>query len=315
MSRLLSRLQERLRVAPSLGLGLALGRTEVTAAHCAKTAGGWELRSGETATLSGRLFDGNPGPDVAGELTAVLERLCAPARKTTIPVQIVLPDPALSLQTFVFDKLPKAESEQMKLVSWRFAKQLETEVNLIRCAFQVLPARDGKSMVLASAIKRPWLELVLQACRDAGVSPAVVDAGMSFHFNQLQDRLTSGADGVLLVVQPDQWAILLCDGDHLPQYIRARWWEGAQISAREAAVAEIERLIRTYAHGASGRSIGTVAVTGTEPELSSLATLLDRRMRAPCLRAPIGTLFCAKGEGANDAVNVSSAACVAGLPR
>jgi len=278
-------------------------------------ARGRVLQDVQSATLVAGLFDGDPTLATGAELARAFAQLTESVRDSAIPVQIALPDPVVSIQTFEFESLPKNDKEREALVRWRFAKQLSVDGEKLACTWQELPESEGKHLLLAAAVDRRWLGLILAACQEAHLTPAVVDAGINFHFNAFQARFADNSDGALLVMQPDSWTAMLWDANRRPRFMRARWRNANGGSDHEDIAGEVERLIRAYVHGAPGRRLGSVAICGTEPEFNVLADLLDRRMHSPCVRLAMSTLYdVVEGEG-QAIFQKSSAACASSLPR
>jgi Tfp pilus assembly PilM family ATPase len=50
---------------------------------------------------------------------------------------------------------------------------------------------------------------------------------------------------------------------------------------------EIERSIRAYVHGAGGREIRRVIITGTGADMNSISERLNARMQTPCECLPV----------------------------
>lgn len=270
---------------PRVCLGVGLGRNGVTAARLV----GRKSR-GATVAWTGRgefafkLFAGAPPADAAPQLARALEACCGPVTRSFLPVQIALPDPATGIQVFELEAVPKSHAGRTRLAQWRLEKELG--VHDIACASQYLGQEGDKHLLLAVGVNRPWLAVVLQACRLAGIVPRIVDATICHVIDRFHDTLAQGqGDAALLVVEPDSWTLALLDSAMRLRFVRSRWREDAPgavlTDAHQAIANEVERTVLVYVHGTPGRSVGALYVTGTAPDLAQLSARLDERMHAP----------------------------------
>jgi hypothetical protein len=297
----------------SFTVGLALTRDSAT---LAVSHGGHASPAPQMlrrAPLGIRLYEGDPPADAGESLAAVLARLRAELRRGPLPLQISLPDPAVSLQFFEFDAWPARRSEREMLVSWRFAKALALDRARLACGWQRLGRSPDHPLVLATATERRWLDLVLSACREAGFVPTVADMNANFYFNGFYDQWPPGEHGALLIVESASWALMLWDDQRRPRFLRSRWRDSVHGADYDSIAADSERQVRAYVHGGPGRRIARIMVAGGES-----AALMDRLgypPRFPCVALDAAQRFAVGALPAADWQGDASAAWMASLPR
>lgn len=312
MSPLSNRLLARLWPHSRVCLGVALIRQGVCAAHVHATAAG---SSGVDwighQNLPFKLFDGVPPSDAVEQLSGAFSELCAAARNSYLPVQIALPDPAVSLRVFELDDVPKSRIARTRLAQWLLEKELG--LRDIECVNQYLGKQDQRHLLLASAVDQRWFAVVKDAWRAAGVVPRVVDAAISLTIDRYYDQLARGEGATaLLAVEPDSWTLALLDSQKRLRYVRSRWRDkssGAGSPGHQAMVDEVERMIVAFSHDSKQREINSVYLTGAATDLAEISSVLDGRMQTPSVPLLIDSGL---RRGALDGEEISSAAALAG---
>ncbi|HLQ26628.1 MAG TPA: hypothetical protein VK138_12220 [Acidiferrobacterales bacterium] len=264
-------------------LGLSIGRDSLRAARVSVVEKGLHIDWVMMEHLPARLFTGSVSAEIQAALTAAIGKLCAPAKNSYLPVQVGLPDPAVSALVFELDTLPKERQAQLDLVRWRFAKSLHLDENKIECASQPLGSEDGKQLLLGLATDKTWLQCVRQALKEAGVVAAIIDMDACHRFNRFYTLLTAEKqDGALAYIDRDAWSLAIWDSQGRLRFIRSRWREDTAVQALAAEcqeiATEVERAIRAYARPGASRAVAHVFITGPENDVGQLAAILDERM-------------------------------------
>lgn len=268
--------------APRACLGLSFGRDSLRAVKLATGADGVTVEWVARESLPLRLFVDSPPADARAVLAQALAKLCAEAKSAYLPVQVALPDPAVSALVLELDEVPADVQAREELARWRFAKALHLDAKSIACTTQSLGEDQGKVILLALAIERSWLLCVREALGDAGVTPAVIDMAACHRFNRFYDVLTENEqDGALVNIDAEAWTISIWDRQGRLRFIRARWRERTP-DVRDVAE-EVERALRAYARPGSGKALGSIFISGDKDDAAALATTLDEVVSEPCV--------------------------------
>lgn len=280
MSRLSNRLSRLF--APRACLGLSLGRDSVSAAKLMMNADGAHVEWVAEERLPVRLFNDSPLSETRTALAQAFTKLCIEVRTTYLPVQVALPDPAVSALVFELDELPAETQAREQLARWRFAKALHLDAQAIACTTQHLGEDRGKALLLALAIEQSWLSCVRDALRDAGVTPAVIDTAVCHRFNRFYSVLTAKQrDGALVSIDNEAWTLSIWDSAGRLRFIRARWRERSP-ALRDIAE-DVERALRAYARPGSGKSLGSIFISGEKDDAVALTAMLDEISQEPCV--------------------------------
>lgn len=280
MSRSWSRLSRLF--APRASLGLSLGRDNVRAAKLVTDAGRVTIEWVAQENLPLRLFADQPSADARAAMAQAFAKLCAEARTHYLPVQVALPDPAVSALVFELEEVPAEALAREELARWRFAKALHLDAKAIACATQSLGEDQGKALLMALAIEQTWLACVREALHDAGVATAVIDMAACHRFNRFHDLLTErNQDGTLVNIDSDTWSISIWDRQGRLRFIRARWRE--RTPAVGDVAEEVERALRAYARPGAGKSLGSIFVSGDKDDATALVAALDEVVHEPCV--------------------------------
>lgn len=264
-------------------LGLSIGRDYLRAARVSAVEKGLHVDWVMEERLPARLFAGGVSAEIQAALTAAVGKLCASAKNSYLPVQVGLPDPAVSALVFELDTLPKERQAQLDLVRWRLAKSLHLDENKIECAAQPLGSEDDKQLLFGLATDKAWLQCVKQALKEAGVVAAIIDMDACHRFNRFYSLLTAEKqDGALVYIDPDAWSLTIWDSQGRLRFIRSRWREDAPSQALVAEcqeiATEVERAIRAYGRPGAARAVAHVFITGSENDAARLTAILDERM-------------------------------------
>jgi hypothetical protein len=290
-----------------------LTRDTATLATCQEQDGRRASRTVGQVALGVRLYDAEPAADAADRLAAAFAELRAALPGGLAPLQISLPDPAVSLQLLELDALPARRSEREALVRWRFAKALAREADRLACAWQPLGSSGGKHYVLATAIERVRIDPILAACRQAGLVPTTLGMSANYYFNGFHDQWTSGEHGALLIIEPASWTLMLWDAERRPCFLRSRWREATGGADYDTIVADAERHVRAYVHGGPGRGIARVMIAGGER--AALIDHLGASPRFPCAALDPAGCFATGASSTVAARDEACAAWMASLPR
>ncbi|MEQ6341171.1 MAG: hypothetical protein M3A44_05820 [Gammaproteobacteria bacterium] len=294
MSLSLNNLFDRITPRSKTVFGIGIGRDRLSVAHVVTTKQARYIKRIKQINLPFTLFSGAPTPEIGDALSSVLDELCCEVKRSHIPIQIALPDPAVSLRVFDLDAIPKTSKEQLALAHWRFSKELHLGGRAIECSCQPIGVDNGKYLLLAMAVDRDWLLCLKEACRTAGVISTVIDMAACYRFNRFYGRFScDGADMVVISLDDDAWTVSISDEQGRLRFVRSRWRETMPERAKEyqEIAAESERLVRIYTHSAPGRSIKNIHTIGNAQDISGVADLLDKRMVGKCIRVAGGVEF------------------------
>lgn len=265
-------------------IGLGIRGNRIAAVRAEPTENGCQVTHVAEERLPFMPFrDAEPGAEDSSILAQALQRLAVAVPQGHLPLQISLPDSAAIFQVMEFDSLPKAASEREAIARFRMEREWPA-VAQMACSFQPLGEEDKKVLLLASAVRRNWLDCLLEGCKAAEFAPGVIDIGMSHIFNRFQDVLASGEDGVLVSIEADFWSALFWDREMRPRFFRSRWRAVNRESGadHESMVRDVERLVRAYVLSSPGRRIGRVYLCSGTDEQDSFAARLNSRMHVSC---------------------------------
>lgn len=286
MSRSLNKLAGMLWPAPPGAIGLGFGNKSAVAVRVERAGGGCRITHIAQEALPFTPFRGTaPRADEAAIFAHSLQRLAGAIPQGHWPLRIALPDPAAIFQALEFDALPAAARERAAIGRFRMEKE-SPAVAQMECAFQVVNEDAGRSVMIASAVQRAWLDCLRAGCRAAGFVPAVIDIALNHLFNRFHDTIAAGeGDGALISIEPDAWSILFWDQARRPSFLRTRWRDaqGGKDGDYETIAQDVERLVRAYVLAAPGRRIDGIHLCAGEDCRAPFAERLNARMRAPCI--------------------------------
>lgn len=239
----------------------------------------------------------NAMPEIgAGEiLSQAMRRVAASIPQSYWPLQIALPDPAAIFQVMELELLPDTLQEREELAQFRLGKLFPTLTEM-QCTTQVISkAGDEQELLLATFVRRAWLECLNTACRSAGFVPSVIDISTSHLFNRFYDVVEeSSADGVLILVEPASWSLLVWDKESRPRFVRSRWRDSNRGDDEYGGIVrDAERLILSYVARVPGCRISKVCLCADDVDCAPLAALLDKRMQIPCVQLDAAEQFSA----------------------
>ncbi|MDH4133766.1 MAG: hypothetical protein OEV31_03175 [Gammaproteobacteria bacterium] len=298
-------------MAPTAGLALTRESTVLAMPHIDESGAAEPIA--RQVALGFRLFEANSPPDAGKRLATALLALRQGLPTGMLPVQVSLPDPAVSLKLFELEAWPARHAEREALIRWRFAKALALDGLQLACTWASLGRNESKHLVLATAMDRQRLDTISSACREADFLPLTVDLNANYYFNGFYNRWVPGEDGALLIVEPESTALLLWDGERRPCFLRARWKAPSTSAEYDSILADTEWQVRAYVHAAPERRIARVLIAGGEREafMNHLGSnpkfpcaLVDTAMHSNSQKFPLPPL---QGE--------ASAASLAGLAR
>lgn len=297
MLRLSTKPQRRPRI------GLALGSNRLSAARLSPADEGWSVDWSRETMLSESLFRDEPTARHESVLCETVGAIASEAARTYEPVHIALPDAAASFAVFPLEELPEGDASRRELVRWSFENDRHLRGDDFACAYQAMGVdEDNKHLMYACAQPQRWLDVLLRACKQAGIVPWAIDTAFAFHFNRLQDRLDVAPDGgAALIIGPQDWTLLVWDNQLRPRLIRSRWLEETEDAAATTAQ-EVERLLRAYLRGDARRSVSRLYLSGTGIVAERVGQALNARARMPVIRIDL----CA---------DISGEPVPAGLPR
>lgn len=296
--------------APRASLGVSLGRDRVRAVKLVASKEGARVEWVRQEALPMRLFGDIPTADTRNALAQAFTKLCAEAKTGYLPVQIALPDPAVSALVFELDEIPADATACEELARWRFAKALHLDAKAIACTTQALGEDQGKTLLLALAVDQVWLACLHGALQEAGVAPAVIDTVACHRFRHFHDALTEKKqDGALVSIDNEAWSISIWDAQGRLRFIRSRWRE--RMPTINDVAEEVERVLRAYARPGSGKSLGSIFVSGGA-DARGLSSLLDEVFHEPCVCLPTSNdgVGLTEGESMDSFEGALAAACL-----
>jgi hypothetical protein len=205
------------------------------------------------------------------------------------PLQIALPDPAAIVQVMQFDSLPPTAHERESIAKFRLEKEFPA-LTQMQCTTQDISKIDKPGLLFATFIQRSWLDCIRESCRSAGLVPSVIDISICHLFNRFHDVvMATSDDGVLISVEQGSWSILFWDGDHRPRFVRSRWLDisTGKDEEYELIAQDVERLIMSYVMRVNRRKVSGIYICADEEDRVSLANLLDKRMKIPCVQLDV----------------------------
>lgn len=280
MSRLWSRARTWLAGSTAPTAGLALTRESAVLVIHHQDESGTAQPVVRQAALGFRLFEANSPPDAVKRLGTAFLALRKGLPADMLPVQISLPDPAVSLKLFELEAWPARQAEREALIRWRFAKALAQDGLQLACTWASLGRNESKHLVLATAMDRQILDTISSACREADLLPLTADSNANYYFNGFYDRWVPGEDGALLIVEPESAALLLWDGERRPCFLRTRWKAPSTAAEYDSILTDTEWQVRAYVHAAPGRRIARVLIAGGERE--AFMNHLGSNPKFPC---------------------------------
>ena len=282
----LNKLATWLWPAPPGAVGLGISGNRIAAVRVGRIGDGYCVTHVAEECLPFMPFrDAMPRAKDSVILAEAIQRLALAVPQGHWPLQIALPDPAAIFQVMEFDSLPGTAHERAAIARFRLEKEWPA-VAQMECAFQVLNEEKGRSMLLALAIQRSWLDCLRDGCRAAGFVPNITDITVNHIFNRFHDVISASADdGALISIEPDTWSILFWDHAHRPRFVRNRWRDtGSEKGAGYEGIAQdVERMVRAYVLASHGRKINGIFLCSDETEREPFAERLNARMRMPCI--------------------------------
>lgn len=313
----MSRLSIRSPLRPRLGI--ALGATEVAAAHLTPADGGWTVDWARHQSLPVALYQGEPQVHHQAILAETLSHIVDEGPRDYQPVFVALPDAAASFGVFAFDALPTSDSARLALVHWSFENDRHLRADDLACAYQVLGMDEGKHLVYACAHDKRWLATVRCAFEHAGIVPWTVDCGVRFQFNQLQDHL--GAEpqsGAVVIVGLQTWTLIAWDSGRRPRLVRSRWLAGPSVGSTDGAATharDVERTLQAYVHNDARYAISRLYLSGRGTFADDLSQALNARTHTPVTRIDLCTDLMKVRAGAETPILETGAALVAATAR
>ncbi|MBI3560343.1 MAG: hypothetical protein HY080_01305 [Gammaproteobacteria bacterium] len=269
--------------APAGGLALSFVGDHVMVVRCERTAHDQQITHQITEPLGFLPFRSTPRAEDAKTMTEVFQEIAVAIPQGHWPLQIALPDPAGVFEVLVFDSLPASARDRAALARFRLEKDWPM-ITQMECVTQALGKASEKELLLVVAADRQWLELIRNACRRVNWVPRVMDMTVNHVFNRFYAHFAqSSHDGVLIIIEPDYWAVLLFDTTPNPRFFRTRWRDtvGLQNSDLAIIATEVERLVRAYVLAEPGRKIEQLYIYANESDRILFAASLDTRMRVP----------------------------------
>lgn len=276
--------------------GLAIGAQEVVACQVLREAGVWRVTTLNTEVTPLSLYKDSPAADIAQRLTPVLARVTAAAAGRCVPLNVVIPDPAISMAMLELETLPKTGADQKALSDWHFRKMWPPGTDLA-CIVKEMGKSDTKHYLLAASMARAWLDGLVCACHAAQVVPTRWQSAVVYRFGRFEAQLRrEGRDGVLLSVDTSFWSLLIWDAQGRTRHLRSRWRDPLVANEAETIAVETERAIRAYVHGEHGRRIDALHLLGESEVANRVAALLETRMQNACVRlSPLAGVDIAPG--------------------
>lgn len=269
--------QARTWFVPRATAGLSIGRDYVGLIELCAVKGGWQAVRLIETKLDVPLFQGKPSLEALAGFTGALEKIAPVLKNRYLPLHVSLPDAAVRLSVLELEQLPGTHVERIALARWHGTRDTAAGETVV-CACQPLGTDGNKHLLLTLTMAEAWHQRIEEALRNAGMVAWSLSANASRQFNRFHAQLTAQA-GALVVISPDSWALWLWDASGRPRYARVRWRSAA--GKHVEIVAEIERMILAYVHGAPNRAVKNVFVVLGEDEDGLVATL-DERL--PCTR-------------------------------
>ncbi len=142
-------------------------------------------------------------------------------------VALSLPNRAMHMGVFTFDRFPRDLEEREGLIKWRFREDLNLTIGDARVMMQIFPSGTS-TQVLAMVVRQTILDQYEEACGRAGLIPA----SMGFSHVQLiglYRRLMKGNRRLCVMQWADDEFVLLLFDQGKPVFLRTK----SMISGRQ----------------------------------------------------------------------------------
>ncbi len=276
----ISRLSARLN--PAAVVGIALGRARVTAVRVSSDQHGRRLDWLHSVELSHPLFHGAPTPTHKAELIRVLTEISVDIQRVYVPIHVALPDALARFSVFELEAIPKTVKQRNDLVRLR-AKESSADMALAWMT-QPIGSEEKHQLLFAQGMETAWLRLVHEALEEVGIVPWSINSALCYRFNCFHDALHAGdKSGALVSIDSEYWSLVLSDAMGRLRYARGRWRRATETDEIDEIAVDVQRAIHAYIHSGSRRTVGRICVTGDAPDVSALASELDRRLQERCV--------------------------------
>lgn len=287
MLRLWNRILGEIRPAPPGTISLGFSGNSIVAVRTVGVRDRFTISHVAEEKLSFLPFiNSAPSADDFENLSQAMRKIAELIPQSYWPLQIALPDAAAIVQVMQFDTLPDSECERESIAKFRLQKEFPSFTQM-QCTTQDISRVGKPGLLLATFFQRSWLDCLNSACGDAGFVPGVVDISISHVFNRFYNIFKAApGDGALISIEHGSWSLLIWDGDHRPRFVRSRWIENTtELDVEyELIVQDVERLILSYVLRVHRRRVEGIYICANEKDRASLAGLLDKRMKMPCIQ-------------------------------
>lgn len=272
--------------APREVVGLTLGKGRMSWCRYERARGVWHNHGREEIALPVLELERSPTAEATASLAEALVQIIPDARQRYLPVQVTLPDPLGYLDTLELEAIPKSSSARRDLVRWHFEKDVHLDGAKFDFECQDL-GRDGQSqLLLGQALDASWLAAIRQALEEAGLRAWSINTTFCQRFKAYYDQLSGerAATG-LASITADAWSLGFNDEFGRLRFLRSRWRRAGD-RFPESVSAEIETVVRAYAHGAEKRQVARLFLAGEAGDCEKLVEILNSRLGQPCIVLP-----------------------------
>jgi len=181
-------------------------------------------------------------------------------------IALSLPNRAMHMGVFAFDRFPHDPEEREGLIKWRFREDLNLTIGDGRVMMQIFPAGRG-TQVLAMAVRQTILDQYEAVCSRAGLIPASI--GFSYiQLIGLYRRLMKGHRRVCVMQWADDEFVLLLFDQGKPVFLRTRSMTGRTHDLRRELVGTLQYMAdqATTAHEAGESSFPLYLISSQSKE-------------------------------------------------
>jgi len=212
------------RQAAGVSLGLFIDRQSVSGARIHRVRGALDkLEKWRREALSMELFSAAPTIDIRNELARALTVLAQHLEFNNTSVKIALSDAVGYAKILPMDKVQNG-AEAQRFWQWQLSKALNQPASALASAWHDY-SDDGANVAYGCSMSQAWLDMIKSACRDAGLTPDVIDLGIHYNFNAWHDSMLNeiSGPGVIMALEDHSYGILIWDENRRITTLRGKW--------------------------------------------------------------------------------------------
>lgn len=276
---------------PSQKIGIALGRSHVWAAQSSIGDNSRTVDWIKSQQSGPRLFEGEPDPQTMANLKSVISKLLTSSDQPFLQIRVSLPDPVVRMSVLEWDEVPKAITEQRRLVAWQLGKQYEIKTEGLTASHQLLGKENDHFLVLGMIMDSAWIEAIQGVFSEAGLLIHRLEPEIVAGFDSIYPDLPDEEGAALVNVGIETWTLCAWDEQKRLRMVRSDWLDrpisGMNQEQLNRKVHDTQHAIVAFTHGNAGRSIKKIYVRGRAQDVSIVADALDQRTHEQAIRVNV----------------------------